>query len=80
MFNLWPKAPSLPAAANHYRVETQPRTLRDEFAMAALAHGLPQWYRGAVRGQIADRYDHAAEQAYAVADAMLRAREKPPTE
>ena len=78
MFNLWPKTVTLPPEPQGYRVEYQARTLRDEFAMAALAHGLPQWYRGAVRGQIEDRYKHAAEQAYAVADAMIAAREQQP--
>lgn len=53
-------------------------SLRDYFAAAALTNGLPQWYRGAVRGGIPldERYAHAARQAYAVADAMLAERAK----
>lgn len=50
------------------------KTLRDEFAMAALPAALADFFDVQHRDDIA--YDHAGELAYKIADAMLKARER----
>ena len=51
--------------------ETQP-TLRDRFAMAALAGAMPAFFE---EGSSWEDYDDMAGTCYQVADAMLRARD-----
>jgi hypothetical protein len=83
MFGLFPEPinlPDLPDPNQVYRVEYQPRTLRDEFAMAILPAVLTT-YEGhckaeCVKGGNGSIHEIAARIAYAYADAMMAERDK----